>query len=204
MPTELDSILDDKILEKITDDDYEDDDSLEKLTFEDIFEPDYLKENDTKRGKIHETFWIRYVTRRVKEELKKIGNDQIGTVFIRRRMIVHGLGQLEEKNKEKIEVLRENYKEKIYEEYNPLKMQIMDQKLSFGDKNGIKVDLYLDENTFARIEELADIFSVTKDVIERMAVAYTIIELKKYVGDKVIEVVETEIKGFGEYIRLRK
>lgn len=196
---ETDSILDGEILDKVTDEDYDEDGFL----FKDIFEPDYLKPRDLSAGKVHEPLWHWYAIEKIEQELRRIGSEQVGVIFIRRRLAIHGLSLLEEQNLDKIKSLRESYAGKL-EDYNPLKLQMMRQTMSFGDKNGKRTMLYLEENSFAHIREIAKIFSVTIELLERIAMTYSIVELEKYIGEKVTKLAKDEIEEFRSYIGLIK
>ena len=165
----------------------------------DVFKPDYEKTRDLEAGKIWITQWHRHVINKLNYKLEESGNLQNGVNFIKRRLIVTGLGEINEVMKNEIKQLHEDFIQNL-EEYDRRIMQKLERTISIGDGDGKKSMIYLSETTFARIRKLGQIFYLTNDSIERVAFAYTIIQLKDFFSETVIIEAKEDIADFVEHI----
>ena len=165
----------------------------------DVFRPDYEKTRDLEAGKMWLTRWHRHVINKMNYRLEEMGNLQNGTNFIKRRLIVTGLGVINEKMRKEIKELNEAFVQNL-EDYDRRIMQKLERTISIGDSDGKKSMIYLTETTFARVRKLGQIFYLTNDTVERMAFAYSIVQLKDFFTESVIIEAKEDITDFEEHI----
>ena len=165
----------------------------------DVFKPDYEKTRDLEAGRIWLTRWHRHVINKMNYKLEGEGNLQNGTNFIKRRLIVTGLREINETMKKEIEKLHEDFIKNL-EDYDRRVMQKLERTIAIGDGDGKKSMIYLTETTFARIRKLGQIFYLTNDSIERIAFAYAIIQLKDFFSEGVITEAQEDIADFKEHV----
>lgn len=166
-----------------------------------IFKPDNEKTRDLESGKIRLTNWHLWVLRVMEQKLKKEGALKSGVNFIKRRLILHGLGKITSDNKEKVRTAYEDY-EKWLQKYDRRKNQRAKKAKIIGDVDGRdKVNLYMKESEFSRVRDLAQIFDLTNDSIERIAFGYSIIDLKEYIDNEVVEEAQKDIVEFKEHLK---
>jgi len=166
-----------------------------------IFRPDYAKTRELESGKVRLTGWHQHVIRKIEHRLKQDGSPQHGLNYVRRRLIIHGLGKVIEDVGGTLEKLEKKYDAWI-ENYDRRENQRNKKASIIGDIDGRdRVTIYMEENDFGRVRELSEIFNISIDSMERIAIAYTILELDAIIDSVIIEEAQKDIEEFKEHIR---
>jgi len=147
----------------------------------DIFRADYLKARDLSARQVRLTRWHDFATRKIIRELQKHGFPQIGKIYVRRRLIIHGLKLFEEDNQTMIEIGHER-EEALMQEYDPRKYEWFSNVVTLctHNTNQRRTQIYLEDNDFERISQYAEICRLEFDTLVRLCISYTIARSLRY------------------------
>lgn len=164
-----------------------------------IFIPDYLKSRDLTHCTLRITPWHDYTFRVIQRELKN-NSGQHGITFIRRRLIKYGLGLLEKDNTKSISIIQNKYNDFLAMYDRKTYRKFHQNNLSIGDSDFFrKTDIYMEEDDFGRISDLADILHVHQSSIMRVSLAYSIKNLDCFGDDVMLEAVD-DIENFRTHL----
>ena len=169
--------------------------------FKEIFKPDGKHTRDLEAGRIRLTNWHQWVIKILTHKLKKDGALQVGKNYVKRRLVLYGLNRIAEDNKKEISKAYEIY-DMWLQKYDRRQNQQSKKARIVGDIDGRdRAMLYMEENDFSRIGDLAEIFNLTSDSIERIAFAYTILDISEYIDNEVVEEAQKDVGEFKEHLK---
>ena len=165
----------------------------------DVFKPDYAKARELEAGRIRVTDYQRFAVRKLVRIIRNSGIQQKGINFIKRRMVIFGMSEIEKEFTKEIKQLEEEFNIKFDVYSKRISQQLLDKR-TVGDINGKREILYLDDTDFGRLKELSDVMNVTHDSIERLSINYTIMYLGEYFDENLLDEVRLDIEELREYM----
>ena len=166
----------------------------------DVFKPDYAKARELEVGRVRLTSYQYFAIRKLERIIKNSNVQQKGVNFIKRRMVVFGMGIIEQEYNREIHKLELRYNFQ-FDSFNERSFQKLEDKTIIGNRNGKRYMLYLDETDFGRIRELSQVLNLTIDSVERLAIGYSILHMQDYFDETLLNEVRLDIEDLKEYIK---
>lgn len=164
-----------------------------------VLKVDNLKTQDLIARRVSLSRWQGYVLRRIAKVLQKEDYDRVGKVFIRRRMIVYGIGVFETDNGKALNYARKR-EEQFLEGYNPRTYAHMGNKMELANWDTDKrTQIYLEDSSFEYISTLSEICRLSFDTVVRLAVSYSSIALRNSLPDNIIAYARGDICELKEH-----
>ena len=184
-----------------TGDPFDEEIPVQDTILKEIFKADGLKTKDLITRRLLLSRWQGYVLKRVGKELEKAEHDRVGKIYIRRKMIVYGIGVFETDNGRALTRARKR-EAQFLEEYDPRAYAHMANKTELASWNTERrTQIYLEDSTFEYVSTLADICQLSVDSVARLTVSYSVGALKRFFGANIIGYAQGDISELKAHLK---